>query len=66
MEFVQFHPTALYLKDAPRFLISEALRGEGAYLRNMELHRFMPKYHDMPNSLPEMWWPAPLRMRWKS
>ena len=45
MEFVQFHPTALYLKNAPRFLLSEALRGEGACLRNMELHRFMPKYH---------------------
>ena len=46
MEFVQFHPTALYVKDAPRFLLSEALRGEGAVLRNAELHRFMPKYHD--------------------
>ena len=45
MEFVQFHPTALYLKDAPRFLLSEALRGEGAYLRNMETDRFMHKYH---------------------
>ena len=47
MEFIQFHPTALYLKNAPRFLLSEALRGEGAYLRNMELHRFMSKYHAM-------------------
>ena len=45
MEFVQFHPTALYLKNAPRFLLSEALRGEGAVLRNMEMARFMPKYH---------------------
>jgi L-aspartate oxidase len=52
MEFVQFHPTALYLKNAPRFLISEALRGEGAYLRNMELNRFMPKYHDMAELAP--------------
>jgi L-aspartate oxidase len=46
MEFVQFHPTALYVNNAPRFLLSEALRGEGAVLRNSELHRFMPKYHE--------------------
>ena len=46
MEFVQFHPTALYVKGAPRFLLSEALRGEGAVLRNSELHRFMAKYHE--------------------
>jgi L-aspartate oxidase len=46
MEFVQFHPTALYVKNAPRFLLSEALRGEGAVLRNSELHRFMGKYHE--------------------
>ncbi len=52
MEFVQFHPTALYLKGAPRFLLSEALRGEGAYLRNSELDRFMPKYHSMAELAP--------------
>src|SRR5208337_982945 len=52
MEFVQFHPTALYLKKAPRFLLSEALRGEGAYLRNMEWQRFMPKYHPMAELAP--------------
>jgi L-aspartate oxidase len=45
MEFIQFHPTALYVKGAPRFLLSEALRGEGAVLRNDQLLRFMPKYH---------------------
>ena len=52
MEFVQFHPTALYLKKAPRFLLSEALRGEGAYLRNLEMHRFMGKYHPMGELAP--------------
>ena len=52
MEFVQFHPTALYVKKAPRFLLSEALRGEGAYLRNAEMHRFMPKYHEMGELAP--------------
>ncbi len=45
MEFVQFHPTALALAGAPRFLISEALRGEGALLLNPEKKRFMPEYH---------------------
>jgi len=52
MEFIQFHPTALYLKNTPRFLLSEALRGEGAYLRNTEMHRFMAKYHDMAELAP--------------
>lgn len=52
MEFIQFHPTALYLKNAPRFLLSEALRGEGAYLRNAELDRFMAKYHPLGELAP--------------
>ena len=52
MEFLQFHPTALFLKGAPRFLLSEALRGEGAYLRNLELKRFMPKYHEAAELAP--------------
>src|SRR5438270_11906894 len=52
MEFVQFHPTALYVKNAPRFLLSEALRGEGAVLRNAELDRFMAKYHEMGELAP--------------
>ncbi len=52
MEFVQFNPTALFVKGAPRFLLSEALRGEGAYLRNMDLVRFMPKYHEMAELAP--------------
>ncbi len=45
MEFVQFHPTALCLKGAPHFLLSEALRGEGGILRNTDYNRFMPRYH---------------------
>lgn len=45
MEFIQFHPTALCLKGAPRFLLSEALRGEGAVLHNVEFDRFLPRYH---------------------
>jgi L-aspartate oxidase len=52
MEFIQLHPTALYLKNAPRFLLSEALRGEGAYLRNAELNRFMPRYHPLGELAP--------------
>jgi L-aspartate oxidase len=46
MEFVQFHPTALAVKGAPRFLLSEALRGEGAILRNINLERFMKRYNE--------------------
>jgi L-aspartate oxidase len=45
MEFVQFHPTALAVGEVPRPLISEALRGEGALLRNAKGERFMPRYH---------------------
>jgi len=47
MEFVQFHPTALHLKNAPRFLLSESMRGEGAVLRNVKGERFMEKYSDV-------------------
>jgi len=44
MEFVQFHPTALHVEGAPRFLLSEALRGEGGLLRDAGGRRFMPEY----------------------
>jgi L-aspartate oxidase len=47
LEFVQFHPTALHVEGAPRFLLSEALRGEGAYLRNAAGERFMERYHPL-------------------
>jgi L-aspartate oxidase len=47
MEFYQFHPTALYLPGVPRFLLSEALRGEGAWLRNAAGERFMERYHPL-------------------
>jgi L-aspartate oxidase len=45
LEFVQFHPTALNLPGVPRFLISEALRGEGARLTNGRGEPFMADYH---------------------
>ncbi|MGK7945180.1 MAG: L-aspartate oxidase, partial [Microcystaceae cyanobacterium] len=45
LEFVQFHPTALTLPNAPRFLISEAVRGEGAHLIDQTGHRFAFDYH---------------------
>ncbi len=47
MEFYQFHPTAFAQEGAPRFLLSEALRGEGAWLVNAEGERFMQRYHPL-------------------
>ncbi len=52
IEFVQFHPTALHVEGAPRFLLSEALRGEGAWLRNSAGERFMERYHPLKELAP--------------
>ena len=45
MEFIQFHPTVFWREGAPRFLITEAFRGEGAVLRNAAGERFMTRQH---------------------
>ncbi|MBI5100183.1 MAG: L-aspartate oxidase [Nitrospirae bacterium] len=52
MEFIQFHPTTLYFPAAPPFLLSEAMRGEGAVLKNTQRKRFMPEYHEMSELAP--------------
>ena len=52
MEFYQFHPTALWLQGAPTFLLSEAMRGEGAVLRNADGEPFMSGYHPMADLAP--------------
>lgn len=52
IEFVQFHPTVLNLENAPRFLLSEAMRGEGGILRNKAGERFMFNYHELGELAP--------------
>jgi L-aspartate oxidase len=52
MEFIQFHPTTLYIPGAARALISEAVRGEGAHLLDHAGHRFMPAIHELAELAP--------------
>jgi L-aspartate oxidase len=52
LEFIQFHPTALHMAGAPAFLLSEALRGEGAYLLNGAGERFMSRYDPLAGLAP--------------
>ena len=52
MEFIQFHPTALHPTEDPAFLISEAVRGEGAVLRTLDGAAFMERYHPLASLAP--------------
>src|SRR6516162_5378069 len=52
MEFMQFHPTVLYIAGSSRHLLTEALRGEGAYLRDCRGERFMPDFHPLADLAP--------------
>lgn len=52
LEFIQFHPTALYEDGNPRFLITEAIRGEGAVLRDIRGQRFMDGVHPLADLAP--------------
>lgn len=52
VEFVQFHPTALHIPEEPKFLISEALRGEGAHLVDLEGNRIMEGLHPLAELAP--------------
>lgn len=52
LEFIQFHPTTLYMKKVPRIPLPEHILEQGGYLRNFELNRFMGKYHPAAERAP--------------
>jgi L-aspartate oxidase len=52
LEFIQFHPTTLYMKKVPRIPLPEMILEQGGYLRNFELNRFMGKYHPAAERAP--------------
>lgn len=52
LEFIQFHPTTLYIAGAERYLITEAARGEGGILKDHSGNRFMDQYHPMAELAP--------------
>ena len=63
LEFNQFHPTALFHPQARNFLLTEALRGEGAYLKRPDGSVFMPDFDPEVNWHRGISWPAPLTTR---
>ena len=66
MEFMQFHPTVLYIAGSSRSLITEAMRGEGARLVDRNGHRFMPDYDQRGRAGPaRRGEPGDRRRRWK-
>ena len=65
MEFMQFHPTVLYIAGGSRNLITEAMRGEGARLVDRHGHRFMPDYDPRAELAPATWSAWPSSARWR-
>lgn len=58
LEYVQFHPTALYTRQSHSFLITEAMRGEGARLTNAKGEFFMKRYDERADLAPATSWPG--------